>query len=78
MFNSVYNVVYGCARGGGPCAGALFWQLLVEGMDNYRGGYEVIMSEQPSTANIITLNSRQISGLDHGLVGSVKHVGVKN
>ncbi|KAK1278793.1 Mannan endo-1,4-beta-mannosidase 1 [Acorus gramineus] len=64
MFGRVYNTIYGCARSGGPCPGALFWQLLVEGMDNWKDGYEVIMSENPSTANIIAQQSHQISSLD--------------
>ncbi|KAK1319323.1 Mannan endo-1,4-beta-mannosidase 1 [Acorus calamus] len=64
LYSSVYNTIYGCARSGGPCSGALFWQLLEEGMDNWDDGYEVVMSEQPSTANIIAQQSRQISSLN--------------
>ncbi|KAK1292199.1 Mannan endo-1,4-beta-mannosidase 7 [Acorus calamus] len=63
FFSTIYNTIYGCAQSEGPCAGALFWHLLVEGMENYSDGYEVILSEHTSTANIILQQSRQISSL---------------
>lgn len=38
---------------GGSYAGSLFWQLLVEGMDGLRDGYEVVFSEDPAIAALI-------------------------
>lgn len=52
--------MYSSARGGGAAVGGLFWQLLVEGMDSFRDGYEVVLSENPSTANLISQESRRL------------------
>ncbi|KAF9610197.1 hypothetical protein IFM89_021135 [Coptis chinensis] len=60
MFNTVYDRVYSSAKSGGATAGGLFWQLLTEGMDSFRDGYEVILSESPSTAGIIAEQSHKL------------------
>jgi len=60
----IYNTLYTCARSGGPCGGGLFWQLLAQGMDNFRDGYEVVLEESPSTATIIAQQSQKLSALD--------------
>ncbi|KAG7026780.1 Mannan endo-1,4-beta-mannosidase 7, partial [Cucurbita argyrosperma subsp. argyrosperma] len=59
LFNTVYSKIYSSARRGGAAAGGLFWQLLTEGMDSFRDGYEIILSQNPSTANVITQQSRR-------------------
>ncbi|XP_022769018.1 mannan endo-1,4-beta-mannosidase 7-like isoform X1 [Durio zibethinus] len=61
LFNTVYTAIYSSARGGGAAIGGLFWQLLAEGMDSFRDGYEVIMSESTSTVNIITQESQKLN-----------------
>lgn len=60
LFNTVYYKIYSSAKRGGAAAGGLFWQLLTEGMDSFRDGYEIILSENPSTANVITQQSRRL------------------
>ncbi|KGN48849.1 mannan endo-1,4-beta-mannosidase 7 [Cucumis sativus] len=60
LFNTVYSKIYASARRGGAAAGGLFWQLLTEGMDSFRDGYEIILSQNPSTANVITQQSRRL------------------
>lgn len=60
LFNAVYNQIYSSARRGGAAAGGLFWQLLTEGMDSFRDGYDIVLSENPSTANVIAQQSRKI------------------
>ncbi|KAI4386774.1 hypothetical protein MLD38_004676 [Melastoma candidum] len=60
LFNLVYNKVYFSAKRGGAAAGSLFWQLLPEGMGSYGDGYEVILSQSPSTANLIAYQSRKL------------------
>ncbi|KAL4020165.1 hypothetical protein IC575_018935 [Cucumis melo] len=60
LFNTVYYKIYASARRGGAAAGGLFWQLLTEGMDSFRDGYEIILSQNPSTANVITQQSRRL------------------
>ncbi|CAK9176387.1 unnamed protein product [Ilex paraguariensis] len=60
LFNTVYSAIFSSARGGGAAAGGLFWQLLTEGMDSYRDGYEIVLSESPSTASLIAQESRKL------------------
>ena len=62
-FRKLYNTIYNSASSGGPYAGGLFWQLLAQGMDGMRDGYEVILQESPSTANIISQQSHKLSSL---------------
>ncbi|XP_068659695.1 putative mannan endo-1,4-beta-mannosidase 9 [Aristolochia californica] len=63
-YASIYNTIYASARSGGSGAGALFWQLFTEGMDNMKDGYEVIFSETPSTANLVSQQSHKLSDLN--------------
>ncbi|KAH7864539.1 hypothetical protein Vadar_030726 [Vaccinium darrowii] len=63
-FQGIYNTLYTCARSGDPCGGGLFWQLLAQGMDNFRDGYEVVLEESPSTATVIAQQSQKLSALD--------------
>ncbi|KAI3980904.1 hypothetical protein MKX01_025469 [Papaver californicum] len=62
-FARLYNTIYACARSGGPCGGGAFWQLMAQGMDSFKDGYEVILAECPSTAALITQQSRKLSTL---------------
>ncbi|KAK4429281.1 Mannan endo-1,4-beta-mannosidase 7 [Sesamum alatum] len=61
LFSTVYSVIYSSARGGGVAAGGLFWQLLTEGMDGFRDGYEIVFSESPSTASLIAEQSQKLN-----------------
>ncbi|GAV71761.1 Cellulase domain-containing protein [Cephalotus follicularis] len=61
LFNRVYSAIYSSASGGGAAVGGMFWQLFTEGMDSFRDGYEVIFSENPSTAAIITEESQKLN-----------------
>ncbi|PKA54629.1 Mannan endo-1,4-beta-mannosidase 1 [Apostasia shenzhenica] len=69
FFSLVYDAIYSSARGQGAFAGGLFWQLLVDGMENLWDGYEVIFSQSPSTASLIWLQSRRISALNRSSPG---------
>lgn len=60
LFNTVYSKINSSASGGGAAVGGLFWQLLAEGMDNFRDGYEVVLSENSSTASLITQESQKL------------------
>lgn len=62
-FGTIYNSVYSCARNGGPCGGALFWQVMAEGMENWSDGYEVALERSPSTAAVITQQSARIASV---------------
>ncbi|KAK6131220.1 hypothetical protein DH2020_035034 [Rehmannia glutinosa] len=61
LYDTVYSAIYSSARDGGVAAGAVFWQLLTEGMDNFRDGYEIVFSESPSTAGIIAEQSQKLN-----------------
>ncbi|TKY61594.1 Mannan endo-1,4-beta-mannosidase 1 [Spatholobus suberectus] len=63
-FEKLYNFIYNSARNGGPCVGGLFWQLMAQGMDGFRDGYEIIFQESPSTTNVITQQSKKMSNLE--------------
>ncbi|KAF5181203.1 Mannan endo-1,4-beta-mannosidase [Thalictrum thalictroides] len=60
LFKTVYSRIESSAKSGGATAGGLFWQLLTEGMDSFRDGYEIILSESPSTAGLIAEQSRKL------------------
>lgn len=60
---NIYDAVYKCARAGGPCGGATFWQLMAQGMENFSDGYEVVLEQSPSTTAVITQQSRRLSAL---------------
>ncbi|XP_073032294.1 putative mannan endo-1,4-beta-mannosidase 9 [Primulina eburnea] len=62
-FGTIFNSVYSCARSGGPCAGALFWQVMADGMENWSDGYEVVLEQSPSTAAVINQQSARIASL---------------
>ncbi|PNT50397.1 hypothetical protein POPTR_002G184500v4 [Populus trichocarpa] len=59
-FVKIYSDIYNSVTRGGPFTGGLFWQLLAEGMESWGDGYEVVLEESPSTANIIDLQSRKL------------------
>ncbi|KAI3993331.1 hypothetical protein MKX01_010074 [Papaver californicum] len=50
-FRRLYNTIYACARSGGPCGG----------IHSYGDGYEVVLAECPSTAALITQQSRKLA-----------------
>ncbi|XP_072970382.1 mannan endo-1,4-beta-mannosidase 5-like [Typha angustifolia] len=67
---AVYRGVYGLARaGGGSMGGSLVWQVMAEGMESYHDGYEIILSQDTSTAGVISRQSRLMSALAHNLGG---------
>ncbi|KAK4480085.1 hypothetical protein RD792_013142 [Penstemon davidsonii] len=62
-FANIYDSIYKCARRGGPCAGALYWQALAPGMDSSRDGYEVVLEQSPSTDIVIYQHTRRMNSL---------------
>lgn len=67
----VYSSIYGLAQNGGAFAGGLVWQLLDEGMDAYDDGYEIVLSQNPSTSSVISQQSSKMIALEHAL--SIPH-----
>ncbi|KAK3404229.1 hypothetical protein EUGRSUZ_K00548, partial [Eucalyptus grandis] len=62
-FGRLYDAIYTSASNQGSGAGALFWQLFVQGMDSFGDGYVVILKQSPSTASVIARQSRRMSAL---------------
>ncbi|KAE9606682.1 hypothetical protein Lal_00025645 [Lupinus albus] len=60
LFNTVYYKIYSSAKRGGPAGGALFWQLLTEGMESFDDGYGVMLGQSSSTANVIAQHSHKL------------------
>ncbi|KAF5780488.1 putative mannan endo-1,4-beta-mannosidase [Helianthus annuus] len=61
----VYRNIFMEARSGGTVGGGLVWQLMADGMGSYGDGYEIILSENPSTDNIMSQQSRAMTSLSH-------------
>lgn len=61
FFNMVYSAIYSSASDGGAAVGGLFWQLLAEGMDSFRDGYEVPLDDTSSTAILIAEESQKLN-----------------
>lgn len=63
-FDEIFGDVYKCAMSGGACGGALFWQVMGLGMESWSDGYEVVLENSPSTAEIVSRQSSRISSLN--------------
>ncbi|MED6159861.1 hypothetical protein PIB30_046079 [Stylosanthes scabra] len=61
FFDTVYSAIYSSASGGGVAVGCLFRQLLDQGMDSFRDGYEVVIDESTSTASLIAQESQKMN-----------------
>ncbi|XP_076939923.1 mannan endo-1,4-beta-mannosidase 5-like [Bidens hawaiensis] len=60
---AVYRNIYMEARTGGTVGGGLVWQLMADGMGSYGDGYEIILSENPSTDGLISQQSHAMTTL---------------
>ncbi|XP_077231839.1 mannan endo-1,4-beta-mannosidase 5-like [Tasmannia lanceolata] len=73
FLSAIYSNIYNFARSGGAIGGGLVWQIMEEGMDPYYDGYEIILSQNPSTSGVITSQSHRMSALSHILNGPHGH-----
>lgn len=60
LFSNVYYKIYSSAKRGGAAGGALFWQLMTRGTESYGDGYAIVLSENSSTANIISQQAHKL------------------
>ncbi|VYS56955.1 unnamed protein product [Arabidopsis thaliana] len=65
VFNATFDTIYESAEKGGPAAGALFWHVISDGMNNFKDPLSIVLSENSTTVNIITEESRKL-GLIRG------------
>lgn len=63
FLSKVYSIIYNLARNGATMAGGLVWQVMAEGMESYYDGYEIVLSQNPSTNAIITQQSNNMAAL---------------
>lgn len=63
FLSKVYSIIYNLARNGATMAGGLVWQVMAEGMESYYDGYEIVLSQNPSTNSIITQQSNNMAAL---------------
>ncbi|KAF7844873.1 mannan endo-1,4-beta-mannosidase 4-like [Senna tora] len=66
-YQTLYDFIYNSAKSGGSCAGGLFWQLMCQGMDGFRDGYEVIFEEGQSTVGVIEQQSHKMTSLSSNM-----------
>ncbi|MCO5561257.1 hypothetical protein L7F22_014878 [Adiantum nelumboides] len=64
LLAATYGAVLESAQAGGAAAGMLIWQLFPPGMDNWSDGYQILLSQDASTAAIITQQSHDIAALN--------------
>lgn len=53
LLNVVYGKIYECAKRRGAGAGVLIWQLLVEGVEEYRDRFSIVAGRYPSTYKLM-------------------------
>uniref|UniRef100_A0A6N2KLW2 mannan endo-1,4-beta-mannosidase n=1 Tax=Salix viminalis TaxID=40686 RepID=A0A6N2KLW2_SALVM len=61
MINTVYKTLLNSTKRGGSGAGSLLWQLFPAGTDYMDDGYAIVLSNSPSTSNIISLHSTRVA-----------------
>ncbi|KAK1433409.1 hypothetical protein QVD17_10319 [Tagetes erecta] len=72
--NAVYRNIYTEAKSGGAVGGGLVWQLMADGMGAYGDGYEIILSESPSTNGIVSQQSHAMTTLSRMLRNGPQNV----
>ncbi|XP_052190647.1 mannan endo-1,4-beta-mannosidase 5-like [Diospyros lotus] len=65
FMRTVYEMIDKLVKSGGTIGGSLVWQLMAAGMEPYHDGYEIILSENLSTNEVISMQSSQMAGLSH-------------
>ncbi|ONK79320.1 uncharacterized protein A4U43_C01F5170 [Asparagus officinalis] len=63
LLKMVYEKVYESTKKGGAGAGALIWQLTVEGMRGYLDEFSLVASERSSTSKLIVQQSCRLNNL---------------
>lgn len=64
FLSTLYTNIYNLARSGG-LGGGLVWQIMAPGMESYYDGYEIVLSQNPATATVISQQSKKMTALEH-------------
>lgn len=68
FLSSIYTSIYKFARNGG-IGGGLVWEILGEGMESYDDGYDIVLSQNPLTSNVLSRQvEKDVGALNHGHV----------
>lgn len=60
FIDTVYKTILNSTRRGGSASGCLFWQLFPEGTEYMDDGYAVMLNKDPTTASIMSVQSRRM------------------
>ncbi|KAK1378299.1 Mannan endo-1,4-beta-mannosidase [Heracleum sosnowskyi] len=63
LLKQVYDKIYESAKKREAGAGVLIWQLLVEGMKQYRDEFSLVAREHPSTYNLMVQQSSRLKNI---------------
>lgn len=63
LLKQVYDKIYESAKKREAGAGVLIWQLLVEGMKQYRDEFSLVAREHPSTYKLIVQQSIRLKNV---------------
>lgn len=63
ILKMIYDKIYESAKKGQAGAGALIWQLLIEGMREYRDEFSLVARQHPSTYKLILQQSCRLKKL---------------
>ncbi|XP_072960266.1 mannan endo-1,4-beta-mannosidase 2-like [Typha angustifolia] len=66
FYKTVFDSVYESAKKNGAGAGALIWQLLVKGMENYNDDFGIFPGDRPPLDNLVKEQSCRLAALRHG------------
>lgn len=65
FYGTIYNIIYKSAKKNGSGAGALIWQLFIEGMDEFNDDFGIVPWERPSIYSLIVGQSCRLARI-HG------------
>lgn len=65
LYKSIYDAIYESAKEKGAGSGALIWQYLVQGMEEYNDDFGLFVGERPSIDKLIKEQSRRLANVNH-------------
>ncbi|KAI4332407.1 hypothetical protein L6164_017317 [Bauhinia variegata] len=65
FMNTTYSFIYNFAKNGATIAGGLVWQVMSDGMESYYDGYEIVLTQDTSTRNIMSVQALKMASLAH-------------
>lgn len=65
FYRTIYDIIYKSAKKNGSGAGALIWQLFIEGMEEFNDDFGIVPWERPSMYSLIVGQSCRLARI-HG------------